>query len=118
MPSARLAAMTHAFTAAGPRNRSQPIARGVAFTADDRFRGEIIERLMCDLEVDLMAMCARHGRNVADLAHELSVLDGFEHDGLVRHDSARLMVTEAGRVLVRSVCAVFDTRLAPDSRTP
>jgi coproporphyrinogen III oxidase-like Fe-S oxidoreductase len=30
-----------------------PAARGVALTDEDRFRGEIIERLMCDLAVDV-----------------------------------------------------------------
>jgi oxygen-independent coproporphyrinogen-3 oxidase len=93
-----------------------PIARGVVVTPEDRFRGEIIERLMCDLEVSLAAVCARHGRSVADLAHEFSVLDGFERDGLVRQDGVSVMVTEAGRVLVRSICAVFDTHLAPEAQ--
>ncbi len=93
-----------------------PIARGVAVSREDRFRGEIIERLMCDLEVNLAAVCARHGRTVADLANELAVLEGFERDGLVRHDGVRLMVTEPGRVLVRSVCAVFDTHLAREAQ--
>lgn len=93
-----------------------PVARGVVVTGEDRFRGEIIERLMCDLEVNLAAVCARHGRSVADLADEFAALDGFERDGLVRHDGASLMVTEPGRVLVRSVCAVFDTHLAPQAQ--
>jgi oxygen-independent coproporphyrinogen-3 oxidase len=93
-----------------------PIARGVVVTPEDRFRGEIIERLMCDLEVNLIAVCARHGRSVAELAHELSVLDGFERDGLIRQDGVNLMVTEAGRILVRSVCAVFDTHLEPEAQ--
>ena len=85
-------------------------------TREDRFRGEIIERLMCDLEVDLAAVCQRHGQNVADLAAELALLDGFERDGLVRRDGARLVVMETGRILVRSVCAVFDTHLAPEAQ--
>jgi len=88
-----------------------PVARGVAATADDRFRGEIIERLMCDLEVDLAAVCARHGRGLSALSPELARLEDFRRDGLVRRDGARLRVTEAGRVLVRSVCAVFDAYL-------
>ncbi len=33
-----------------------PIARGVPVTREDRFRGDIIERLMCDLQVDLAAV--------------------------------------------------------------
>ncbi|MET0271627.1 MAG: oxygen-independent coproporphyrinogen III oxidase [Phenylobacterium sp.] len=93
-----------------------PIARGVAITSEDRFRGEIIERLMCDLEVDLAAVCVRHGRSVTELANELARLEGFERDGLVRRDGASLAVTELGRVLVRSVCTVFDTHLAPEAQ--
>ena len=86
-----------------------PIARGVALTDDDRFRAEIIERLMCDLSVDLAAVCARHGRTLGDLAQELSALKRFSEDGLVEILEARLTVSELGRLVVRSVCAVFDT---------
>jgi oxygen-independent coproporphyrinogen-3 oxidase len=93
-----------------------PIARGVALTDDDRFRGEIIERLMCDFDVDLGAICATHGRSLAELAEPLARLEDFERDGLIRHEGVRLMVTERGRVLVRSVCAVFDAYLAPDAQ--
>lgn len=93
-----------------------PVVRGVAVTAEDRFRGEIIERLMCDLEVDLDAVCARHGRAPVALSGELSQLKGFERDGLVRLAGGRLAVTEIGRILVRSVCAVFDTHLAPEAQ--
>lgn len=38
-----------------------PVARGCLLTPEDRFRGEIIERLMCDLEADVDAIAARHG---------------------------------------------------------
>jgi oxygen-independent coproporphyrinogen III oxidase len=92
------------------------VARGVALTDDDRFCGAIIERLMCDFDVDLAAICAAHGRYVSDLAEALARLESFERDGLVRHEGVRLMVTERGRILVRSVCAVFDAYLAPDGQ--
>jgi oxygen-independent coproporphyrinogen-3 oxidase len=35
-------------------------AKGHWLTADDRLRGEVIERLMCNFEVDLASLCARH----------------------------------------------------------
>ena len=35
--------------------------RGVALTADDRLRRDLIERVMCDLEVDVVAVAAEHG---------------------------------------------------------
>ena len=97
-----------------------PVARGVELSADDRFRGEIIERLMCDFSVDLGEIATRYGRKPRDLVHELSRLEAFaagpmtyervafNADGLVESEGARLKVTEAGRVLVRSICAVFD----------
>lgn len=93
-----------------------PIARGVAMTAEDRFRGEIIERLMCDLEADLPAICARHGRDPASLAPELERLEPFARDGLVAWRGRRLAVTETGRLLVRSIAAAFDAYLAPDAQ--
>lgn len=92
-----------------------PVARGVAITADDRFRGEIIERLMCDLAVDLGAVCAAHGRPLEDLKSERAQLGEFVRDGLLHLDGAKVTLTEHGRLLVRSICAVFDVHLAPEA---
>ncbi|MFZ5718226.1 MAG: oxygen-independent coproporphyrinogen III oxidase [Pseudomonadota bacterium] len=92
-----------------------PIARGVVVTAEDLFRGEIIERLMCDLSVDLDAVCARHGREVVELVPALQQLSPFCADGLLRVDGSRLEVVGAGRLVVRSICAAFDEYLAPEA---
>lgn len=88
-----------------------PVARGVFLSDDDRFRGEIIERLMCDLAVDLEDVCARHGRDVADLAEAMTRLAPFIGDGLVRLEGGRVRVTGYGRLVVRSVCAAFDAHV-------
>ena len=93
-----------------------PIARGVALTPDDRFRGDIIERLMCDFAVDLAAVCARHGRPLSDLSDALDRLRPFKEDRLATWDGRRLEVTPRGRMLVRSVAALFDAHLAPDAQ--
>lgn len=85
-----------------------PVARGVALSHDDRFRREIIERLMCDLTVDLADVCARHDRNVGDLAADLQSLAPFCADGLVEIDGDRVRVIGPGRLVVRSICAAFD----------
>lgn len=90
-----------------------PVARGRALTADDRFFGEIIERLMCDLEVDLAEVCARHGRAVRELADSLERLTPFVTDGLLRREGDRLEVVGYGRLVVRSICGAFDAYLAP-----
>lgn len=93
-----------------------PIARGVAVTDDDRFRADIIERLMCDFAVDLAAACERHGRTLADVDDAIARLHGFQQDGLATWDGQRLTVTSRGRMLVRSICALFDAYLAPDAQ--
>lgn len=88
-----------------------PVTRGVALDANDVFRAEIIERLMCDFRVDLAEVAARHDRSPPDLDREHAMLGEMETDGLVRLAGATLNVTDEGRDFVRSVCAVFDRYL-------
>ncbi|MBV9994537.1 MAG: oxygen-independent coproporphyrinogen III oxidase [Caulobacteraceae bacterium] len=83
-------------------------ARGLALTDEDRFRAEIIERLMCALSVDLEGVRRRHGRDASELAGARAALAGFEADGLVALDGPTVAVTELGRPFLRSVCALFD----------
>lgn len=90
-----------------------PIVRGVALTDDDRLNAEVIERLMCDLEVDLAEISGRHRRPVADLAAGKARLAPYADDGLVRIEGHRVMITEAGRLLVRTICTAFDAYFAP-----
>jgi oxygen-independent coproporphyrinogen-3 oxidase len=93
-----------------------PAVKGVGITDDDRFRGELIERLMCDLAVDLAEVCARYGRKLADLSAERAALCRFQEDGLIAWSGDRLEITEAGRPVIRSVCAVFDAYFAPEAK--
>ena len=92
-----------------------PVRRGVATTPDDRFRGEIIERLMCDLQADLPAICERHGVSVHALAPELRQLAVFVDEGLIFLDDARIQLTPGGREFLRPICAVFDRYFEPES---
>ncbi len=81
-------------------------ARGIALDDADRRRARVIERLMCDLAVDLADDV------LADpaLADDLDALAPLAAEGLVRLDGARLVVPEAGRPFVRVVAAAFDAR--------
>jgi oxygen-independent coproporphyrinogen-3 oxidase len=88
-----------------------PIARGAALTDDDRLRGEIIERLMCDFRVDLDAFADRPGFDPGGFTAEFRKLTPFETDGLVARDRRTLIVTDRGRPFVRAICAVFDRYL-------
>jgi oxygen-independent coproporphyrinogen III oxidase len=88
-------------------------ARGVALTPDDALRGEIIERLMCDLLVDVPAVLRRRGFTADYLDAELGALAPLVADGLVRVDRGVIVVPEVGRALVRLVASAFDAYLDP-----
>jgi oxygen-independent coproporphyrinogen III oxidase len=81
-------------------------------TAEDRLRGHVIERLMCDLRVDLAEVCRAHGESVERFAAEVSALDALALDGLVARCGSEIRIPQEARALMRSVCAVFD-RYAP-----
>lgn len=89
-----------------------PVARGIAVTDEDGLRRAVIERLMCDMGVDLDEVAAHHGAAPDTFETELERLSPLEADGLVTRNGHRLAMTEEGKPLVRAVCAVFDTYLA------
>ena len=85
--------------------------RGYALTDDDRLRGEIIERIMCDFSVDLASVCARHGFAAAEMLQSAPRLRDLVADGIVELDGSSLAMPEDSRFLVRSVAAAFDAHL-------
>ncbi len=88
-----------------------PTQRGVAINDDDRLRRSIIERLMCDLEVNVDAQARNFGRSGRDFEAEIESLAPMEQDGLIKRDGHVITVTHEGRTLVRAVGAAFDRYL-------
>ncbi len=93
-------------------NRGRPAtARGRVLTEDDRVRRHIIERLMCDLHVDLDQMRVAHAGSAEDFAAECLQLDNLVQDELVQRTGNKISVPESKRHFVRVVSAVFDAYL-------
>jgi oxygen-independent coproporphyrinogen III oxidase len=82
--------------------------RGRALTDEDRLRRDIIEQLMCNLEVDLAGTAAARNRSLDDFAAELSEIDVLAQHGLVDRHNGTITVAENARPLLRTICAVFD----------
>ncbi|MCW5695117.1 MAG: oxygen-independent coproporphyrinogen III oxidase [Bauldia sp.] len=89
------------------------IARGIALDDDDRVRRDIIERLMCDLRVDLDDTARRWNVDRASFDDDIAALGPLVDDGLVRLSGRRVEVDPSARSLVRSVAATFDRYLSP-----
>lgn len=88
------------------------VVRGFALGAEDRLRAAIIERLMCDFEVNLAALAADNAGVEDHFADDLERLRPLADDGLVEIDGLHVRILEAGRPFSRIVAACFDTYLA------
>lgn len=88
-----------------------PVARELCVTAGDDLRAAVIERLMCDLTVDVDALCESHGFDPAILDDAVAAAAALQVDGLCRVEGRRVSIpTEAYR-LMRVVAACFDANL-------
>ena len=84
-----------------------PIVKGLLLGDDDRLRAAMIERLMCDLELDLAAFGGRDR-----FAEEIERLAPLIEAGLARFDGERVTMSAEGRPYVRIAAAAFDAYLA------
>lgn len=93
------------------------IARGLALSADDRLRRELLQQLYGYGEVRKRPLEARFGMTFDDtFASEQTRLADLVADGLVTVDADVIRLTPVlGRLLVRVVAAVFDRYLPPDA---
>jgi oxygen-independent coproporphyrinogen III oxidase len=83
-------------------------SRGIALSGEDRVRRSIIERLMCDLKVDLADMAPDAA---VHFAAELDRLSELADDGLVAVDGTKIVMRGETRPFVRKIAATFDTYL-------
>lgn len=89
--------------------------RGRRLTPDDGLRRDIIERIMCDFQVDLAAVASKHGRSPEEFRNELARLNELVKDGIVQLRGSTIVLDAPFWPLARSVAAVFDAYLEPDS---
>lgn len=89
-----------------------PIARGIAMSAEDRLRRDVIEHIMCRFIVDLRDLADCHETDPAVLLAAAPELAEQARDGLIEWDGNAIAITPAGKPFVRAVAAVFDAYLA------
>ena len=89
---------------------SLSIARGIAFSDDDRLRAWVIERLMCDFRFSATEALARFGVAAHAVLAEASMMAQQTGAMLVR-EGPEFVVPQSSRPLVRLACARFDRYL-------
>lgn len=91
--------------------------KGYRLTAEDRLRAAIIERLMCDFEVDVPEICADHGFDAGILLTGNARLKMLANDGVIDTQNGFIRVAQEQRFIIRAVAASFDAYLDQTGRT-
>ncbi|KAF2393835.1 MULTISPECIES: oxygen-independent coproporphyrinogen III oxidase [Pseudomonas] len=91
--------------------------RGLLCNADDRLRRAVIQQLICHFSLEFTGIEQAFNIDFRGYFAELwPQLQAMAKDGLIELDSERITVLPAGRLLVRSVCMVFDAYLEQQNR--
>lgn len=86
--------------------------KGLCLTPDDLLRRQVINQLICHFELYFAEMESRYDVRFPEyFAAELEALKPLAKDGLLEIDEAGIRVSNIGRLLIRSICMVFDAYL-------
>ncbi|MDI1328094.1 MAG: oxygen-independent coproporphyrinogen III oxidase [Brevundimonas sp.] len=88
-----------------------PVARRLAVDAGDELRAAVIERLMCDLAVDVGEVCRAHGFADAVLDSSIVAASRLQADGLCVVAGRTIRIPPEAHRVMRVVAACFDARL-------
>ncbi|WP_269539003.1 oxygen-independent coproporphyrinogen III oxidase [Cerasicoccus fimbriatus] len=91
-----------------------PITRGYQLTDEDKLRGNVIMRLMCDLSLDFDALSTQWNIDAREhFASAIAQLEEPAKDGLIIWTDYGFDVTELGRLFIRNLAMCFDAYLQP-----
>ena len=92
-------------------------SRGLVCNADDRARRAVIQQLICHFILAFAEIEQRFNIDFRDyFASSWPQLQVMADDGLIELTDTHLQVLPAGRLLVRSICMVFDAYLEQQNR--
>lgn len=87
-------------------------SRGWRGQDSDQLRQRVMERLACDLELDILALERRYGLNFQDyFPVAWRQLEAMSRAGLVELNERFISILPAGRAQVDSICQVFEQQV-------
>jgi oxygen-independent coproporphyrinogen-3 oxidase len=89
-----------------------PIDKGLIRSREDQIRAYVIMQLACNLRVSTLAFAEKFKISFWEkFAETRPELEQMQQDGLITIEHASITITEAGRMMLRNVCMVFDQYL-------
>ncbi len=93
-------------------NNALPVMRGIILNEDDKLRREVITMLMCNFRLNKNVIEEKYAISFDTyFADALSNLRSFQEDQLILLEKDELIVTPAGRLLIRNIALNFDAYL-------
>lgn len=90
-------------------NGQLPIRKGIAVDDDDLLRADVIQALMCYDELSFEKFGTEHNIDFAEyFGAEIERLQPLADDDLIKLDQSGVVITQKGRLLLRSIAMVFD----------
>jgi oxygen-independent coproporphyrinogen-3 oxidase len=88
-----------------------PVERGIELTRDDRLRADVIERILCYFDVDLLGTAAGHGADPGPLLAAADTLRPMVDAGWIERDGGRVRIVDHETLIARVVASAFDAYL-------
>lgn len=89
-----------------------PFIKGIELTSEDLLRQFVINQLICHFDLNFVAVDNAFGLDSrSHFAKELAQLKPMIEDGLLSIDDDGIELLNAGRLLIRRICMVFDEYL-------
>ncbi|MBT8088071.1 MAG: oxygen-independent coproporphyrinogen III oxidase [Gammaproteobacteria bacterium] len=93
-------------------NGELPIRKGLIVDEDDQLRAGVIQALMCYDSLSFDDYGTEHDIDFrVYFADEIARLAPLQKDGLIELDEAGVVITQKGRLLLRSIAMVFDRHI-------
>ena len=89
-----------------------PVMKGITVTQEDQLRKQVIDNLMCFMDVSPADIAIEHGKHSDYFAVEMDMLKPFCNAGIITIFNGRITLVTEHRMAVRAVAAVFDQYMA------
>ena len=95
------------------KNNKLPISKGHEIKPNDKIYREIINELMCYLNVDLNQIAKKFGKNINFFSSNIEKLKPFIDSKYIFFNNFKLIINPEARPLVRIICSIFDQYFEP-----
>ncbi len=97
-------------------NEKLPTKKGIKIKQEDKIRKEIIDQIMCFLEVDLNEIQKKFNLKPDHFINEIKAFKELQKDNLVKIKNQKITINPKTRQIARVASSIFDEYLKADNK--